>query len=207
MLTKQVLKQSSVIWSLLTGLIVAMIYQGMLNSTLSHLIKTKYDEIIRLGSMIIGAASLAGIMQAIRWGWEPWLAPWFGKQSDATNSRRPLLTSTLLIAAIMFAVIPLTMPIQIWLLLLLILQITATVLTTLSDTVASDEAAATTKSIMTVYSLTTDLGAALGPLLAYIINEAMGVEYSYWLASLLLGLLSLKWLSTTRSKPSLSQAN
>lgn len=195
--TTQVLKQVPVLWALLTGLIIAMIYQGMLNSTLSHLIKSLHSEMVEIGSVVIGAASLAGIMQAVRWGWEPWLAPWFGKRSDTNCGRKPLLTSTLLVAAIIFAFLPLGLPIQIWLFLLLVLQVTATVLTTLSDAVASDEAAVASKSVMTAYSLATDLGAALGPLVAYLINEALGVQYSYWLASLLLGLLTLRWLSTT----------
>jgi predicted MFS family arabinose efflux permease len=195
--TAQVLKEWPVVWALLTGAIIAMIYQGLFNATISHLIKTLYSETITIGSLAIGAASLAGILQAIRWSWEPWLAPWFGRRSDGPGGRRFLFTSTLLLATALFALIPLRLPILLWLVLLLLLQTTATILTTLSDAVASDAAVSTSKAVvMTAYSFAIDLGAALGPLAAYLINQALGAEYTYWFAAIVMAALSLKWLGT-----------
>jgi MFS family permease len=192
--SRQILATWPVFWALFTGAIIAMIYQGMFNATLSHLIKQQYSELVPIGSLVIGAASLAGIMQAIRWSWEPWLAPWFGKRSDGCGGRRTILYSTLLLAALLFAVIPYNLPIFVWLFLLLLLQLTATVLTTVSDAIASDVAVASSKTVvMTSYSFATDLGAALGPMAAYLINETLGTEFSYWSAALVLLLLAFKW--------------
>jgi len=196
--TLKTLRQRPVVRAMLTGLIIAMIYQGVFNSTLSHLIKSLYSEALVLGSLVIGAASLAGVIQAVRWCWEPWLTPWFGKRSDKGSGRASLLTATLLLATVLFAIIPVKLPISFCLCLLLALQATATILTTLADAVASDAAAATSKSIMTAYSFITDLGAALGPLAGYLINQALDVEYTYWFAALSLGLLAVKWLTASK---------
>ncbi|KYZ78080.1 MFS transporter [Anaerosporomusa subterranea] len=193
--TAHILKEWPVVWALLTGAVVAMIYQGLFNATISHLIKTLYSEMVSIGGFLIGAASLAGILQALRWSWEPWLAPWFGRRSDGRGGRRFLLTSTLLLATALFTLIPLQLPILFWLFLLLLLQVTATILTTLADAVASDVAVSTSKAVvMTAYSFAIDLGAALGPLAAYLLTQTMGPEYTYWFAGVVLGLISLKWL-------------
>lgn len=194
--TTKTLTQRPVIWSLLTGLVIAMIFQGLFASTLSYLIKSMYAETVTIGNMMIGAASLGGVLQAIRWSWEPWLAPWFGRLSDGAGGRRILLTFALLLSAALFALAPFHLPIMLWLAMLLLLQVSATILTTLSDTVASDAAAASKSVVMTAYSFTTDLGAALGPLIAYLINQAFGIEYAYWLAGIAMALLSLKWLTS-----------
>lgn len=196
-----------IIWALVTGTIIAMIYQGMFNATLSHLIQFQYTDTVPMGGIVIGAASLAGILQAIRWGWEPWLAPWFGKLSDGSCGRRPLLYKTLLASALLFAVIPIQLPLLPWLLLLLLLQITATILTTISDALASDAAATASKSVMTAYSFATDLGAALGPMAAYLLSQFLGTIYTYWSAALLLVLLAVKWIAFPPDKTVNRQCN
>lgn len=191
----QLFRNTNIVWPLMTGLIIAMLYQGVFTSTLSHLIKVHESETVIIASLSIGAASLAGILQAIRWGWEPWAAPWFGRQSDGKRGRRPYLCFMLLLAAMLFLLTPLSMPLPAWLALLLLMQICATALTTLSDAIASDAASLYSKAVvMTSYSFSTDLGAALGPLLAYAVAQFWGPYAVYWISSGLLLLLTLKWL-------------
>ncbi len=190
---QHILHNSSVQWALLTGLIIAMVYQGMFNSTLSYLIKSHQSNSITIGTSLIGAASLGGMLQAIRWSWEPWIAPWFGRLSDRT-SRRAVLCATLLSAVILFVIIPWSMPLPLWLLLILILQLTATGSTTVADSIASDAAMISSKTItMTAYSFAIDLGAALGPIIAYSLGHFWGPYVAFRGAAVVLLFLLIHW--------------
>lgn len=188
-------RNAGVMWGLITGGIIAMIYQGVIAATLSHLIQVHTGNEILLWGFALGSASLAGILQALRWSWEPWLAPWFGKLSDGKFGRRPLLVVSLFAAGAFFALLPLSIPLLLWLAVILGIQITGTVLTTLADAVASDMAACTAKvAVMSWYSFAIDLGAALGPILAYLLNELWGGYAAYLSVAIILLLLAGKWL-------------
>ncbi|WP_255249803.1 MFS transporter [Bacillus sp. FJAT-45066] len=63
-----------------TGATMGFIVFGLFASTLSPLIEIAYLEHWTVAQFTIGVASLAGILQAIRWGWDPFVAPWIGKQ-------------------------------------------------------------------------------------------------------------------------------
>ena len=196
-----IFKNTDVIGVLVTGMFIAMIYQGMFTATLSYLVEIHNSTQITLFGFAFGAASLAGIIQAIRWSWEPWLAPWFGKKSDGKYGRKPILVMSLLMASLLFALIPLEISLLYWLVLLIGIQITATILTTVIDAIASDIAVISSSkiAIMTAYSLAIDLGAALGPIVGYLMNIYWGVYASYWGAVLLLLLIAIKWLIPIRT--------
>jgi MFS family permease len=188
-------QNSAVIWGMVTGSIVAMIYQGVVAATLSHLIQIHTGDEILLWGMAMGSASLAGILQALRWSWEPWLAPWFGKFSDGKWGRQPLLVGSLFMASIFFSLLSLPIPLVLWLLILLGIQLTGTVLTTLADAVVSDMAACTAKvAVMSWYSFAIDFGAALGPILAYLLDEVWAGYAACWVVAGVLLLLAAKWL-------------
>ncbi len=191
-------KDSPIIWMLLTGFLVTMLYQGAFTSTLSHLIDLRQTQQMATNVMI-ASASLAGIIQAIRWGWEPWLAPWFGRKSDHWG-RRPVLIIALLAASVLFALINTGVPFWIWIAIIFGVQLTATVLTTVVDAVAGDVASQTTvkTSIMTAYSIVTDLGSAVGAVSVYLIASAINIKVYYWGAALLLLLLAFKWATALR---------
>lgn len=197
-----VFKNTDVVWVLVTGMLIAMIYQGMFAATLSYLVEIHNSTKITLFGFAIGAASLAGIIQAIRWSWEPWLAPWFGKKSDGKYGRKPILKITLLMASILFTLIPFELPLLYWLLLLIGVQITATILTTVIDAMVSDIAIVSSSkiAIMTVYSLAIDLGAALGPVVGYVMNMYLGMYASYWGAGLILLLIAVKFYPSAIEK-------
>jgi MFS family permease len=187
-------KDPGILWALATGMLVAMIYQGMFTATLSYLVQAHNAPIISLFGFMIGAASLAGILQAMRWGWEPWLAPWIGRTSDGKNGRRSILIVSLILGGLLFMLTPLGIPLEPWLLVLIGLQLTATALTTLADASASDEASRSSKVVvMTAYSLAIDLGAAVGPFTGYLLNSAVGTYASYWAASTVLILVAAGW--------------
>lgn len=186
-------RDGRVLWALSLGSLVALVYQGMFTATLSYLVETHAGAAIDLGLWTIGAASLSGVLQAIRWSWEPWLAPWFGKRSDGSGGRYPLIVSSLFAASACFALLPAELPLPLWLCLLLLVQVSATSLTTLADAVAADAAAgASGATVMTLYSLFIDLGAAAGPFLGYLANQYAGSYAACYGAAVLLAALALQ---------------
>jgi len=165
----------------------ALIYQGIVTSTLSYLIEIHNGSVVLIFGCLIGASSLAGILQAIRWGFEPFLAPLFGSLTDGKAGRYPLLLVSTLLASILFALVSFDLPLWLWIGVLLLLQATATSLTTIADALAADTASNGAKiKIMTTYSLLIDFGAALGPILAYAMNQFVHPYASFWFASLIL---------------------
>ena len=189
------LAQPNVVWTLLTGLFIAMVYQGAFMATLSRLIQVHQPSPVVLGRFVIAAAPLAGILQALRWSWEPWLAPWFGRLSDQKYGRRKMLAATLGLAALSFSLISLPLPLAPWLLLLLVILLTATILTTVIDAIACDVAVdLPPKAFMSAYSFAIDIGAALGPVASYTLSDLYGPYAVYWAIAVGSLLLSLKWL-------------
>lgn len=73
---------------ILSGLLLAVLFPGLLMSTLSFVIGQHYKMGISLLGMSIGASALAGIIQAARWSWEPFLATRFGRWSDGKAACR-----------------------------------------------------------------------------------------------------------------------
>lgn len=191
-------KDSLILRALMTGALVAMIYQGMFTATLSYLVQAHNSSMINLGGFVIGAASLAGILQAIRWGWEPWLAPWVGKKSDGKYGRRMVLVISLLLASFLFVLVPFDIPLIPWLLIIIGLQLTATALTTIADAVASDAAASCSSKVLvvTAYSIAIDFGAAVGPFLGYVLNEYVDTYAAYWGAVAILLLMTAAWFAS-----------
>lgn len=158
-----------------SGLLIAMLVQGLFTSTLSFVTQSHFTDAIAFFGVIIGATTLSGIIQGIRWTWEPFLAARFGRWSDGPGGRRPLFLSSLIGAAVGFALIPFKLPLLIWLVIVLFVQIVFTSLTTLMDALASDVAQQTSViTVMTIYSVATDLGAAIGPMLGYALIELQG---------------------------------
>ncbi len=186
---------------LLIGTAVAFVYQGMLISTLSYLVKIRIPAGLDLGWALVGAASLGGVLQAVRWSWEPFLAPFFGWLSDHPRAgRKKTFIVSSLIGAALFAFLPADMGLLPWLLLLLLLQVTATALTTAGDAVAADTAVRSGAKIkvITAYSVLTDVGAAAGPAAAFALNQYSSPWASCRLASLLLLLAAAGYFFISR---------
>lgn len=193
-------KKKSVLVTLMSGLLLAMAYQGVFASTLSRLIELR-QPVTMVGGIVIGAAVMASLFQGARWGWEPWAAPWFGRLSDLYGRKR-LLVGTMFAAALLFALLQTPVAFVWWVLMVLSIQLTATVLTTLMDTWAADEASRQTNStaMMTTYSVVTDLGAALGPLLAYWMDGRFGLDMMYGGIAMVMLLLALVWVRIREEK-------
>lgn len=182
-------------WVMGTGLFVALVYQGLFAATLTPLIEIQQGKNIGIWGFTIGCASLAGILQAIRWAWEPWLAPYFGRISDLRYSRGAVMAAAFGAAAVCFALVIVEVPFYIWIMFLLLLQLTGTALTTIADAAAADAASALENTaVLTWFSFFIDLGAALGPMIGYFLISLWGIEAAYGWIAVVLTVFFVKWM-------------
>ncbi|EMN1578349.1 TPA: MFS transporter, partial [Pseudomonas aeruginosa] len=190
---------------ILSGFATALLIQGVLAATLSALIARSFGTEVSLLGLALSAAGLSGIIQALRWSWEPWLAGRFGAWSDGPRGRRRFYVAALLVGAMGFGLLSSRLPILAWLAIALLVMLVATALTTLTDALAADVArAGDVVGFMTRYSIVQDLGAALGPALAFLLLERPGgFAWLYWGGSLAFLVLALLWLRRADSQTGL----
>ncbi|WP_127483600.1 MFS transporter [Paenibacillus ehimensis] len=182
---------------LLSGFTTALVFFGLLMSALSPLIAARLPDrgTLTLAGFTLGAASAAGALQALRWGWSPFLSPWFGRQADGPRGRLPLYLAALGLAAAAFALLALPLPFGLWLAVLLAVMLANTAITTLSDTLAADAAAGSRAvAYMTTYTIVVDIGAALGPLASFVLLGAFGPGGVGFACAALMALTAAAWL-------------
>lgn len=180
---------------IVSGFFIAMLYQGILASTLSSVIGHFYGEHISILNVVVSVTLLSGIIQAMRWGWEPFLGRAVGHWSDGSRGRLPIFISSLVFAGVVFGMISLSLPIGVWLFITLLALAGATILTTIIDTIALDTSkTANVVSFLTIYAVAQDVGAALGPVLGYFLLQfGAGFSYLYWGGAAILFVLAMSW--------------
>ena len=178
---------------MVTGFMVALTFQGLYAATLSRMVGNHAGASMSLGGLVLGCATVAGSLQALRWAWEPWLAPRFGRLSDGPRGRIPVFSACLWAAVVQLILLGQSLPLWLWFSLLLGLQVAATGLTTLVDAVASDAAEQYGHGavVLSSFAFVMDLGAATGPLLAYGLGSFWGLDVTYVLVAVLLALTTL----------------
>ncbi|WP_010651967.1 MFS transporter [Oceanobacillus massiliensis] len=179
-----------------TGFFITMLFQGVLTSTLSSVIEYHYGEFISLFHIVLSVALLSGILQSIRWVWEPFLGRTVGILSDGPKGRLPFFILSLFLTGLVFGMISFDGTIGLWIITTLLVMAGATVLTTLTDAIAMDiSRSGNTVSFLTLYTIIQDIGAAAGPFIGYMIIELKsGYAYLYWGGSGLFFLLAFLWL-------------
>lgn len=179
---------------LFNGFLVSLIVAGIFFSTLSKIVEYHMSEEVVIWGFTIGAATIAGIVQSVKTGSDPFLAPAIGRWSDIRFGRITPLMISFFIGAILFGFIPITSSFILFIGLLFLFQIVATFLVTTSDSLATDlsEGPLSVKMI-TYYTLFADLGAAMGPFISYIVLDFIGLPWLYWSTSLILFLAALYW--------------
>lgn len=159
---------------LVTSLLVALIYQGMFTSTISKLVETHLGDEVTIGDWLLGAGSVAGIVQGLRWSWEPWVAPWIGRMADGAGERSLLFPIILFTGSGLFLGMLLLVPKLIWLMLIIGVLFTATLASTLLDALMAERLSRENKlTFLPTYTLAVDLGAALGPLVGFWLPELL----------------------------------
>lgn len=188
-------KNSALLWMLVTAFLTVMVLEGMFNATLSHLIDIKCTKDIDIVSFAVGAATTAGILQAIRWALLPIISPIIGSTLDKIKYKQYMLALFLVIASILLLIIPMNITIWIWLPIVLVHLLIASSVTTIVDTLFSGLASNAKDKVlvMTSYTIIVDLGAALGPILGYSLEEIIGLANVFMICSLICFILSIKW--------------
>ena len=188
------LRSRQLAWVLVTCLFVTLIIEGFFMSTLSALIDHHFGGAVTVLGATLGCATLAGVVQSLRWGWDPGLSPLVGRIADGPLGRTGMFAGGCWVAAALFALTTLSLPLAPWLLLLLAIQLCCTTMTTLSDALATDVASRSQAVfVITAYTLAIDLGAALGPLGGFALLSLRGMDAAYLAAALLLALFALRW--------------
>jgi len=191
---------------IVSGFLTAMLIQGVFTSTLSNVIERVHGQPINLLGLIISVTLLSGMIQAARYVWEPFVARKVGLWSDGPNGRIPMYVISLLMVGLTFGFISIDLPVGLWIMITLLFMLGATAITTLSDAIALDVAkSSNVVAFLTVYSVAQDIGAALGPLIGFMIMEQkLGFAYLYWGGTVIFFMLSVAWiLLYTRKKSSL----
>lgn len=171
---------------LMTGFMVSLIYQGLLKSTLGYWV-TIHDSLTSVFLGGLGAAAWTGILQGLRWGLEPIAAPWIGRMADRLASKLIILAPTLLLASFLFILLPASIPTVIWLFAIVLLLFTAVIVSTLVDASVVDYAAGSAKHAVVAHYLTaSDLGAALGPAIGFLLIELAGASSVAWGGAIIL---------------------
>lgn len=188
------LRSPELFWVLLTCLFVTLIIEGFFMSTLSALMAHHWGDTLTLFGAALGCATAAGLVQSLRWGWDPLLSPLVGHISDGRLGRVPMFAGGCWIAAVLFVLVTLPLPLLPWVAVLIAIELCCTTMTTLSDSLATDVASRSQAVfVITAYTLAIDLGAALGPLGGFAVISLWGMETAYLLAAVLLGLFALRW--------------
>lgn len=195
LLPAHLFRQPALLRVMITGFMVALTFQGLYAATLSRMVGNHAGSTMMLGGLVLGCATVAGTLQALRWAWEPWMAPRFGRLSDGPRGRIPVLSACLWAAVVQLALLGQPLHLGLWFALLLGLQVAATGLTTLVDAVASDAAEQYGHGalVLSSFAFVMDLGAAAGPLLAYGLGSFWGLDATYVLVAVMLALTTLSW--------------
>lgn len=188
------LRSKELFWVLVTCLFVTLIIEGFFMSTLSALMAGHWGESVTLFGMAVGCATVSGMVQSLRWGWDPLLSPLVGRLSDGRLGRVTMFAGGCWAAAALFALTTLPLPLLPWMAVLIAIELCCTTMTTLSDALATDVASRSQAVVViTAYTLAIDLGAALGPLGGFTLISLWGLEAAYLAAALLLVLFALRW--------------
>jgi MFS family permease len=185
-----------------TAFSLVMLLDGMLTATLSHIIEEKFSNRIHIFGVIVGAATLAGVIQALRWGIGPFMVPRFGNILDKTKQKNIFLSIFLVCAFIMLMMIPLELPLWFWVPLLLVHVLISSVLTMTMDAFVGDFASKVKNKVlvMTAFTIIVDLGAALGPITGYTLEKNIGLTNLFWLATGICLLLAITWVLPLNKK-------
>lgn len=191
---RDMFRSKELFWVLLTCLAVTLIIEGFFMSTLSALMAHHWGEGITVFGVSLGCAAAAGIIQSLRWGWDPLLSPLVGRLSDGRLGRVTMFAGGCWIAALLLALTTAPLPLAAWLAVLMAVELCCTAMTTLSDALAADAASRSNAVfVMTAYTLAIDLGAALGPLGGFAVISLWGMNAAYLAAAALLVLFALRW--------------
>ncbi|MBM7661330.1 MFS family permease [Bacillus mesophilus] len=191
----RLLKESRLVWVFITAFLSVMILESMFMAMLSHLIHLQNAAHFHMFGLILGAASIAGLLQAVRWGGTPFILPKIGEIVDGMKQKTYFLSFFLLVATALLFIIPFNIPIFIWWTLLLFHLLITSCIATIIDTIFSSSLTKSNNILMvTIYTIIVDLGAAVGPILGYVLEGIIGIAKLLWFCAAIFLMLTVKWV-------------
>jgi MFS family permease len=161
----EVLRDARLLVVSVSGLLIGLVFAGVIGASLGFLLREQYGEEISLGTALIGVASFTGLLIGLRGLLNIATAPLAGAMSDRIGRVRGT-TGAMIVAAIGTAALALTS--SVWLLVVVIMVTFAASTAALVQlqTAAGDLARPDRRAaVLSTYSTFQDLGAAIGPLL------------------------------------------
>ncbi|WP_248565517.1 hypothetical protein [Paenibacillus sp. L3-i20] len=141
---------------------------------------------------VLGAATITGLLITVKLSLDPIVAPWIGKLNDRSTTGNRFVVLLTIVASTLLILFPLKMNIVIWLSLTILLLLLSTTLMNLNDAKIFLYATGQHRhSVISTYSMTSDLGAAVGPLLGFSFISFFGDLGTAWMTALLLITCSL----------------
>lgn len=149
------------------GFVLTLIFQGFLKSTMSYWVGNQNFTSIPF-LQVLGAATITGLLITVKLSLDPIVAPWIGKLNDRSTTGNRFVVLLTIVASTLLILFPLKMNIVIWLSLTILLLLLSTTLMNLNDAKIFLYATGQHRhSVISTYSMTSDLGAAVGPLLGF----------------------------------------
>jgi len=169
----------------LSAAVSHMIMSGLVTATLSLLIKERLGSSIGIGSWMVGAATLTGVLLGSRFLLDLLVGPLAGHWADR-NHRGAILTLATVLMAV--SVMVLGQAATLWTVALGAVAAfgTATAMATVLDAWAGDLAGRAPGRFLPAYSTWVDLGAATGPLLGIYLATQVGLSLTYGAGALML---------------------
>lgn len=189
-----------VIHQLFSAWSIGFVFFGVIGSILPNIINDHVGSMVLVLELSISAAAFASLLQALRWGWEPIFNPLYGRWTDHRGNRSSLFPLLLLAASILLGFVTFSSGIA-TIILLLILQFFSSMIVTSSDTLASDLGSKTNQvKTMTLYTMSIDLGAACGPLLAFTLYDFGSLSLAIYFTCLVLLSNTLSWFYQNKKR-------
>lgn len=180
---------------LLSAVLTAVIFDGVLKSTLTYLLEDQMRTAWVIVGLVIGAAALGSILQGVRILWEGVFSAWAGARMDGPVNRLQLMAVHFVTVGLLLLLLPFPVPIALFIGVVLLLQLAATSLEIILLSLAADAAEKTSRvKMMTSFSIAQDLGAALGPLVGYAAAQFIGIHMLFIILAAVAGLQGLRWM-------------
>ncbi len=169
---------------------------GVVTGTIGLLVRERLGLQIALGGWVLGPSTVTGLMLGSRFVLDLLVGPLVGHLADGRGRTRILGS---LAAAGLTALLGLawTHGLVALFLLALLFFLAGTGLATVLDSWAGDTAGRAPGRFLPAYNTWQDLGAAVGPTLAYALTNRIGLSGTYT-AVALAGTLTVAWLSLAR---------
>ncbi len=198
----EVLRDARLLIVSVSGLLIGLVFSGVIGASLGFLLREQYGEEISLGAALIGVASFTGFLIGFRGLLNVATAPLAGALSDRIGRVRGT-TGAMIVAGLGTAALAVTA--SVWLLVVVIIVTFAASTAALVQlqTAAGDLARPDGRAaVLSTYATFQDLGAAIGPLLGLSWGSLGALQATLLVCAVLLVAMSFVFWTVMLRAPS-----